>query len=470
MTPDLPRPLLWTEIETLDEFLVGNPFNKAIYNVFECLQDKKEYKHLSPGLNPVKVFNELYYQLTRFYYRNDKNLNNPKLAAEIKKDLGWEYAADLISIMMNYYIVVRKQGGNWFGSLLPRKHYEIKGINNPFEDAFLMLNIPNVNWKDIKIDPMRPNPVPLKELQDMNLNWEKITHRYNWGVIKDILGLWDYYEDKKIVARMIVWNMYVNHCYNKDTFEHLIDLLGEDDETIISYKSMVDIKPTTIGIEDEDKRFIDSYNYNNNSESDNKIQDKEDEEIVELKRELEYYKLKVSDLEKRNKALEEQHKEDEARLSAGFDSLVLETIEDGKVVDQQLLNSDTNKALSESQKQNELSRKQIQEMEKQIQALNDKLGKETVPLKSLADGLKTYAKLYGLKEGKDLLKSLSYLLKKEHVWIDNIDSLENFFITAENENKQPVYQGDYVLTKNVENEVNGVASGATGINVNKKGE
>jgi hypothetical protein len=48
-----------------------------------------------------------------------------------------------------------------------------------------------------------------------------------------------------------------------------------------------------------------------------------------------------------------------------------------------------------------------------------------------------------------------------------VDSIEEEFM---NRKHGPTIGGDYVLTKNVENEVNGVASGATGINVNRKGE
>ena len=355
-------------------------------------------------------------------------------------------------------------------------------------------------------------------LGNEHIDWQIVTQEFDESVVKEVLDLWDYYEDRKKVAKMMFEFMHneASCGYPGSVSDYLEDLVGKDymnvshskphmqqSELELCKKEIEELNSTIDFYRKQDtewwgrckklegklknaedlekKREEEIAKWQEKSEHSQKTVDelkskyneevdKNKKRVDELNKGLENYKLKVSDLEKRNKALEEQHKEDEARMSTGFDSLVLETIEDGKVVDQQLLNSDTNKALSESQKQNELSKKQIQEMEKQIQALNDKLGKETVPLKSLADGLKTYAKLYGLKEGKDLLKSLSYLLKKEHVWIDNIDSLENFFITAENENKQPVYQGDYVLTKNVENEVNGVASGATGINVNKKGE
>ena len=97
---------------------------------------------------------------------------------------------------------------------------------------------------------------------------------------------------------------------------------------------------------------------------------------------------------------------------------------------------DISNAIAEYKKQNELSQQQIKVMTEQINTLRDKLGNKTIPLSSLADGIKRYAEIYGLKEGKELLKNLSILLKKEHVWTDNVESLEDFFIEAEKENRQ----------------------------------
>ena len=132
------------------------------------------------------------------------------------------------------------------------------------------------------------------------------------------------------------------------------------------------------------------------------------------------YKKDISRLEKRNQELEAQHKVDEERIIAV----------------RQYTEKDNYTALAEYKRQNEMSQKQILDMGKQIKMLRDKLGNKTIPLSSLAEGLKRYAQLYGLNEGKELLKSLSYLLKKEPVWVDSTDNLENFFIEAENENKK----------------------------------
>ncbi len=97
---------------------------------------------------------------------------------------------------------------------------------------------------------------------------------------------------------------------------------------------------------------------------------------------------------------------------------------------------------------NEMSQKQIKKMEEQIQNLRAKLGDKTIPLESLADGLKRYAEVHGFAKGKDLLLSFSYILKHERVWTDNVESLEDFFIAAEEENRKALVK--------VENNLGGI--------------
>ena len=244
--------------------------------------------------------------------------------------------------------------------------------------------------------------------------------------------MWKNFEDKKAVADMIRWNMHGN--------QTIYDYSHKCDD-VERYLTQVGNTPYEDVVVSEKRNGNNSvyYTFSTKKKTDDvtEVLKKKDEEILQLKMEKDGYRRKLALSEKKNKELQQQHEEDEARMLAGFGSLVLETYENGEITNQQLVETDTHKALAESQKQNDLSKKQIKEMEQQIKVLNDKLGNTTVPLTSLSEGLKRYAKLYGLKEGKDLLKSLSYILRKEHVWVDNVENLENFFIKAEEENKTP---------------------------------
>ena len=92
--------------------------------------------------------------------------------------------------------------------------------------------------------------------------------------------------------------------------------------------------------------------------------------------------------------------------------------------------------LAQTEKENKEKDVQLAEMKSQVKMLKEKLGKETIPLSTLVEGVKRFAELKGIKEGKDMLEHLTYVLKKVPVWIDNVEPLENFFIAAESEEKK----------------------------------
>ena len=68
---------------------------------------------------------------------------------------------------------------------------------------------------------------------------------------------------------------------------------------------------------------------------------------------------------------------------------------------------------------------------------------------------------------KDIVAMLNRLLRSNASEEDSelVDSIEEEFMNRKYGN---TIEGDYVVSKNVTNEVNGVAPGATGINVNNK--
>lgn len=153
------------------------------------------------------------------------------------------------------------------------------------------------------------------------------------------------------------------------------------------------------------------------------------ERINKVKNAYEAYKLKAdNEIIKLKKELEK--KENEILTQRNY---ILEYKEDISAL--QMIN-------------NEMSQKQIKKMEEQIQNLRAKLGDKTIPLESLADGLKRYAEVHGFAKGKDLLLSFSYILKHERVWTDNVESLEDFFIAAEEENRKALVK--------VENDLGGI--------------
>ena len=100
-----------------------------------------------------------------------------------------------------------------------------------------------------------------------------------------------------------------------------------------------------------------------------------------------------------------------------------------------------------------------------IQYSKEKLRKKTVPLSVLAEGLKDYAEEVSIKEAHELFSHLNNLLITVPAWTKNAPMLKQFFrdINKNSANPKIIMSGDYVVTKHVDNEVNSVAAGATGI-------
>ena len=117
--------------------------------------------------------------------------------------------------------------------------------------------------------------------------------------------------------------------------------------------------------------------------------------------------------------------------------------------------------------------KEYQEREKaledKIQILQEKLGSKSVPLSVLAEGLKDYAEESGINEAHNVFVHLNNLLISVPAWTKNVPDLKRFFINArkEMEGRRQTTIEEYVVNKHVENEVNGVAPGATGIKIHK---
>lgn len=202
MKPTLPRPLLWTEVVTMNEFFNGNVLSLTFHEVF---------KHLNgtlflPYIDEVQLFNEVYYQLTRFYYERPTSKDYLRYAADIKANLGWAYSADLVLTMMYHYVRVQNIQGPIHGQDFLkhiRKMHEI----SLFWDTFSRITSSMVCWLEWASYPQKPCPVNPKNLEGVYLDWKEITHDYDLETVKEVLNLWGKNEDKRFVAKMIEGSM-----------------------------------------------------------------------------------------------------------------------------------------------------------------------------------------------------------------------------------------------------------------------
>lgn len=382
MIKGLPRPFLWTEIKTMDEFLRGDSINVAFNDVVESVKDI----YLPKEAEPLKIFNELYYQLTRIYYEGVVSVDYLRYQADINANLWWRNCAELVMIMIYYYIKI-KEGHNYIESNLFFEHIRKRLDVAVFYNELHGVDFARSCMPTAKINPKKPHPVSPKEFEGTYLDWSSITAGYGLENVKEVINLWKEEEDKRIVAEMINNSMHL--------------MLKSFPEDAGKFQKVLDYL--------ENITRVDNHN----------VQDAMicSEPTIEKMRLQEKIGMLENDKMTMQKKIDEFKAENES-LKA-------------------LLNPEKNFG-----KNRKFTLIEIVEYCKKM--LSDDIAHVVVAM------VNELLRMKGRNEDYDLLDSVWGELNKKKYG--------------------PNIQGDFVLTKNVENEVNGVASGATGINVNKKGE
>lgn len=475
MKPILPRPLLWTEIETMDEFLRGDFLNEVLYRTFKGLNGGI----FLPYVNEVSFFNELYYQLTRYYYEKPTSSDYARYVAEIRTDLGKVCYVDLVLTMMYHYrrlknpiFLVNNDGF--------MRTIRFNQENNEYWHHFTIISSSVTRWLDLVPFPQKPCPVNPKKLVKRGLDWKKITHEFDLKIIKGILALWEKTEDREVVAMLIKEDCGADSFLSKQktieyrpVIDYLEEVTGEkreekdSSEYIRTLKQDIEeLKEKLSKEEDLNRKRIDEINRWHDESEDNlsRVYEWESkyEEEVEKNKKAEYVKEEL-----------EKVKQENVNLRVKIEQLKEKQDEDGIIVatakrykgDKHL----THDIILKRFVKDEEYKKKEKLLENKIKELQDKLGEETVPLSMLAEGIKNYSEEAGIDAAYDLFSKLNDVLIEVPAWTKNVPDLKNFFRKARKDmEKGNIVQGDYVVTKNVDNEVNSVASGATGISVKKE--
>lgn len=198
MTPILPREMLWTDLENMDEFFELEPVNEHFFEVFTTLREEP----FAVKADAVKVFNELYYQITRMVYEHPMPIDLEKYLTDIKANLGWNYSAELV-MTMTYFLwalIEKKQR--------PMNKFFMRSIYTRFNGCLY--------WKPIKhcFERLRkkkefaqyrfsPRPVWVMWFMDKYILWRDITQNYDIGCIIKVLNLWENRLDKAVIAKKI---------------------------------------------------------------------------------------------------------------------------------------------------------------------------------------------------------------------------------------------------------------------------
>lgn len=198
MKPKLPRALLWTDKTSMEDFL-KEPVNEKLY---ECYLYIKRSTLNDDGLKrPLKLFNEIYYQLTRLEYENDFNFDIDRYIQDIKANIGSLHSSKFVLRIMYAFLAIRENN--------PRiSIFFFKILSDRLFQAYVNVNtcimyFPNNFLKKRYVVDLAPKPLNIKDLDGELLRWDEITNNFNSSSIKEVLNLWNSNEEKINVLHMI---------------------------------------------------------------------------------------------------------------------------------------------------------------------------------------------------------------------------------------------------------------------------
>lgn len=198
MVNRIPRELLWTDMESMDDFFRLDPVNVYFFEYFSYLREEP----FVVSLDAVKVFNEVYYQATRIKYESPSAFYMETYNQEIKADLGWSYSAELVMSMVYWMSEVANPDIKPIVSPT-RKYIKQECINThfwlPFRKCCQKIKEKNLQ---LKYD-FKPKPVSPDYIRRMYIHWSDFTDNYNLKEIKKVLNIWDDEEDRARVAALI---------------------------------------------------------------------------------------------------------------------------------------------------------------------------------------------------------------------------------------------------------------------------
>ena len=264
-------------------------------------------------------------------------------------------------------------------------------------------------------------PQRLEEWQTKKIDWRKVTDDFDFYTIRDIINRWSDDNEQRIVARIIGSNMGVDKTRGIP-FDYL--------EAALNLTCMYQYKPGSDKRKNMEKFVMEL-------EERYRIQLIKDLKSAKKGLTAQVEKLK-SDLEKEKAKLEAKTKESEKWEG-------LYEADEKKIVK---LASD----LAEKERENKVLTQKNKDMHKKNPTADDFV-------KRLVSKAK---KLYKHDKGKlEVIRQMLYNL-------GCVEAEAELDACIEGKEYKPMnIEGDYVVTKNVGNEVNGVAKGATGIITNK---
>lgn len=197
--------MLWTDFKTIDKFYNIEPLNTHFHEVLKTIQ-------ISPfeeKKDDTKIFNEVYYQMTRMAYERAMPSDLHKYVVDIRGNIGLSYGVELVMTMLYFVMSLVDKNSRLFNSFLLitiKEWYKKSSYWKPFNNLYKSLS----KGKKKLGYTFAPNPVPVSELAKGYIAWQELTLNYDGATVLEIINLWENQDDKETLANMILASVNFN--------------------------------------------------------------------------------------------------------------------------------------------------------------------------------------------------------------------------------------------------------------------
>ena len=196
MKPKLPRVLLWTNIESIDDFPRMSK-DQSYYDLLVKVQMYTNYYYSER--KTVQIMNEAFYQVTKIVYEKNNSTFFPDVLLEIKSKI--EYQADQLNVLILIYAILLSTKYDHDSN---RKCSNVIGeyLRQPYPDI-VKLVLQFTSKEKNKFLKLKPKPCAVNELKGLFIKWDYVTRDFNVNTIGKLLKLWNSNKDRLEVLNLL---------------------------------------------------------------------------------------------------------------------------------------------------------------------------------------------------------------------------------------------------------------------------
>lgn len=197
MKPKLPRFMLWTDKTSMEEFL-REPINKRLYYFYLDLNNIR--CQIGPDQSMLRLYNEIYYQLTKIEYENNLDFKLDDYTQKIEDNIGKDYSILFVYKMFFAFLLLRENNSNVARLFQSYVYYRYNRTWDERTNSALGSIIKEEKKYFVEL---RPHTCPIDSLEGEVLQWDEITNNFDPSSIKEVLNFWSSKEEKITVLHLI---------------------------------------------------------------------------------------------------------------------------------------------------------------------------------------------------------------------------------------------------------------------------